>query len=113
MSEIKTGSDSWTLSSEFVVTNPQMIYPRYLLTFDLDQQPGKSDSEEFGWVKGTRCENERCVRNDRCDCSVLPLAIYYDVVEHKITKLFGTASSGLINIHYQRVVSLCSGINAL
>jgi hypothetical protein len=81
ISEIKSGSDLWT--SEFVATNPQMIYPRYLLTFHLDYGPGKSDPDEFGWTKNTRCNNEVCVRNDRCDCPVFPLVMKCDIVDMK------------------------------
>jgi len=71
-SEIK----SPIFNSEYVVTNPRLIYPRYLINYDLHiTWPNTQEQFPAGWVDHGKFGCPRCDSNDnfyhmpcRCDC---------------------------------------------
>lgn len=70
-SEIK--SNIW--NSEFVVSDPKIIYPRYLVHFDLIHISNEPINPYlFGYTHRNdyQCDNRECLSKWRCDCEIFP-----------------------------------------
>lgn len=74
-SELK--SKPW--NSEFIVTNPDIIYPKYLFNFRLNILDQNKNWADFGYAKNElNCHNPDCKKKWRCDCPQFPLVLKED-----------------------------------
>ncbi|XWV24726.1 putative ORFan [Tupanvirus deep ocean] len=81
-SEIK--SEPW--NSEFLVTNPDLIYPRYVINYELESNKNTNDKSVWTWLRYVNknewnCKNEKCVIRQRCDCEQHPLILKDNIVD--------------------------------
>ena len=73
-------------NSVFVVANPKLIYPKYLVNFDIEESPNaKLDDKwtDFAYVKKEQlnCNNRICAGQCYCVCEQQPLVLEEDVVD--------------------------------
>jgi len=71
--------------SEFVVSEPELILPKYLLMFDIEKNINCSEDsrwDDFRYVNKDEwnCDNLECKRKWRCDCEQHPLVQKDDLV---------------------------------
>ncbi|XWV25969.1 putative orfan [Tupanvirus soda lake] len=85
-SEIK--SDTW--DSEFLVSNPNLIYPRYIINYELENKNADNknadNKNDWSWLRYVdknewNCKNEKCIIKQRCDCEQYPLFLKDDIVD--------------------------------
>jgi hypothetical protein len=79
-SEIK--SVPW--SSEFVVINPELIYPKYILHFQIkNNNMNIPIMNNFEYIKKNKqnCTSDDCKKKWRCDCPRYPLVLKNDIVD--------------------------------
>lgn len=77
-----------TWNSEYVVSDPALVYPRYVLRYEIDGKISGVIRNQIGFVKhgefGCVSCDSKCfgdLKGDRCDCQLVPTVDSRDVLE--------------------------------
>jgi hypothetical protein len=77
-----------TWNSEYVISDPVLVYPRYILSYEIDGVITLEMHDQIGYVKNGKFGCVPCdskvfgnLKGDRCDCKLDPTVDPLDVVE--------------------------------
>ncbi len=76
-------------NSEYVVKDPELVYPRYILNYKIEGKIPRQIIDQIGYVKHGNfgcvpCDSEVISRNHkgiRCDCKLEPKIDSRDIIE--------------------------------